>query len=188
MSITIILWHNALHILYGIDMLSLTSLCAFGISRPKYVFLSRHIFRGSNPYCIELWSFLIDISLDHISLCLWLMCLQVISMLSRRLKGKWSLRRRQGFHSTLSVLSTLRHHSTLSLQFWYNLHSYYCLPKGEKVVPKGLYFTLSIRFWRFMPKGEKVLAQSKRTAPPTNFKNSWFSKWYLFFKLVSLCV
>jgi hypothetical protein len=38
---------------------------------------------------------------------------------------------------------------------------------GEKV--KGLYFTQSIRFWRFMPKGEKVLAQSKRTAPPPNF-------------------
>jgi hypothetical protein len=25
---------------------------------------------------------------------------------------------------------------------------------------------MSICFWRFMPKGEKVLAQSKRTAPP----------------------
>jgi hypothetical protein len=34
-------------------------------------------------------------------------------------------------------------------------------------------------FWRLMPKGEKVLAQSKRTAPPPiskNFKN--FSNWY----------
>jgi hypothetical protein len=29
----------------------------------------------------------------------------------------------------------------------------------------------SLRFWRFMPKGERVLAQSKRTAPPPkNFK------------------
>jgi hypothetical protein len=36
---------------------------------------------------------------------------------------------------------------------------------GEKV--KGLIFhSQSIRFWQFMPKGEKVLAQSKRTAPP----------------------
>jgi len=59
MSITLILGHNALHILYGIDMFSLTSLCAIGISRPKYVFLSRHIFRGSNLYYIELWSCLI---------------------------------------------------------------------------------------------------------------------------------
>ena len=29
-----------------------------------------------------------------------------------------------------------------------------------------------------MPKGEKVLAQSKRTAPPPNFKMK-FSNWYL---------
>jgi hypothetical protein len=36
---------------------------------------------------------------------------------------------------------------------------------GEKV--RRAYISLtSIRFWRFMPKGEKVLAQSKRTAPP----------------------
>jgi hypothetical protein len=46
--------------------------------------------------------------------------------------------------------------------------------KGEKVVKKGFYFTQSIRFWRFMPKGEKVLAQSKRTAPPPNFKTHDF--------------
>jgi hypothetical protein len=32
-----------------------------------------------------------------------------------------------------------------------------------------------------MPKGEKILAQSKRTAPPSNFKNEVF-------KLVSYCV
>jgi hypothetical protein len=32
---------------------------------------------------------------------------------------------------------------------------------------KRAYVSLtSIHFWRFMPKGEKVLAQSKRTAPP----------------------
>jgi hypothetical protein len=30
-----------------------------------------------------------------------------------------------------------------------------------------------------MPKGEKVLAQSKRTAPPPNFKNEVFLNWYL---------
>jgi hypothetical protein len=46
------------------------------------------------------------------------------------------------------------------------------LPKGERN-KKGLYFTQSIRFWRFMPKGEKVLAQSKRTAPPPYFKKSF---------------
>jgi hypothetical protein len=43
--------------------------------------------------------------------------------------------------------------------------------KGEKVVNKGLIFHSSICFWRFMLKGEKVLAQSKRTAPPPIFQN-----------------
>jgi hypothetical protein len=33
-------------------------------------------------------------------------------MLSHRLKGKWSLWRKQGFHSTPSVLFILRRHST----------------------------------------------------------------------------
>jgi hypothetical protein len=42
--------------------------------------------------------------------------------------------------------------------------------KGGESSQKGSYFTQSIRFWRLMPKGEKVLAQSKRTAPPPNFK------------------
>jgi hypothetical protein len=46
--------------------------------------------------------------------------------------------------------------------------------KGGESRFKGLYFTQSIRFWRFMPKGEKVLAQSKRTAPPPNFKTNEF--------------
>jgi hypothetical protein len=63
---------------------------------------------------------------------------------------------------------------------WYNLSLIYYLPKGENT-SKGLYFTLSIRFWRFMPKGEKVLAQSKRTAPPPNFKT------YDFQIVISLC-
>jgi hypothetical protein len=52
------------------------------------------------------------------------------------------------------------------------------LTKGGESSNKGLYFTQSIRFWRFMPKGEKVLAQSKRTAHHTLFLRS-FSNWYL---------
>jgi hypothetical protein len=51
----------------------------------------------------------------------------------------------------------------------------------------------SIRFWRFMPKGEKVLAQSKRTAPPPISKINvvfqiWvnlFFNWYLIFDIIS---
>jgi hypothetical protein len=50
-----------------------------------------------------------------------------------------------------------------------------CLPKGEIVWERAYISLTSIRFWRFMPKGEKVWAQSKRTAPPPNFKKWSFS-------------
>jgi hypothetical protein len=55
-------------------------------------------------------------------------------MLSRRLKGKWSLRRRQGFHSTLSVSFILRHYSALQIGIIF--HSYFFVPKRRKF--KGL--------------------------------------------------
>ena len=93
-------------------------------------------------------------------------------MLSHRLKGKWSLQRRQGFHSTPSNYSSFAvtpHRSPI----WYNLHSYIIYQRGEKV-DKGLIFHSSIRFWQFMPKGERVLAQSKRTTPPPISKNIVF--------------
>jgi hypothetical protein len=51
---------------------------------------------------------------------------------------------------------------------------------------EGLISHSSIRFWRFMPKGEKVLAHSKRIAPPPNFKKNFSIG--MIFKLVSHCV
>jgi hypothetical protein len=90
-----------------------------------------------------------------------------ISMLSCRLKGKWSLRRRQGFHPLYWYhlpFAITPHHS----HNWYNLSLIFtCTNGGES--NEG---SQSLRFWRLMPKGEKVLAQSKRTAPPpkNNFK------------------
>jgi hypothetical protein len=54
--------------------------------RPKYVFLSMHIFRGSNLCYIKLWSSLLNISFDHISLSLRLMCFQVYFVPSRRIE------------------------------------------------------------------------------------------------------
>jgi hypothetical protein len=100
------------------------------------------------------------------------------------LKGNWSLRQRQRLplHSITHPSPTLQ----ASLHLWYNLHSYVLFAKGEKVVITGLYFIPSIRFWRFMPKGEKVLAQSKRTAPPPNFKINDFK--LVNFKFVFPCV
>jgi hypothetical protein len=63
--------------------------------------------------------------------------------------------------------------------------------KGEKVVRKGLISHSSICFWRLMPKGEKVLAQSKRTAPPLNLKRMFsigmIFNWYDFQIGISLC-
>jgi hypothetical protein len=90
-----------------------------------------------------------------------------------------------------------------SLQLWYNLHSYCVRQKGEKLVKEGFYFTQISIFGDSCQKGEKVLAQSKRTAPPgphhhpfakgfkmMNFsidillylkggENSTFKNWYL---------
>jgi hypothetical protein len=128
-----------------------------------------HIFRGSNLCYIKLWLCLIDISYDHISfMSMTNVFSSRLSYLVIDLKGKWSIWQRRRFHSTPSVLSTLCRYSAIS-PFWYNLHSYIVCQRGRES-KRGLYFTLSIRFWRFMPKGEKVLAQIKRTAPPPNFK------------------
>jgi hypothetical protein len=102
--------------------------------------------------------------------------LQVHFMLSHRLKGKRSLRRRQGFHSAPSNHSSFAVAPHNSPTLVYFLLLYFC-PKGERVV-KGLIFHSNIRFWRFMPKGERVLAQSKRTAPPP------ISKIYLVWSLL----
>jgi hypothetical protein len=106
-------------------------------------------------------------------------------MLSHRLKGKWSLRRRQGFHSTplnYSSFAVTPHRSPI----WYNLYSYIVCQRRREFQRAYISLT-SIRFWRFMPKGEKVLAQSKRTAPPHQFQNFSESCFQLvFFKLVFL--
>jgi hypothetical protein len=61
---------------------------------------------------------------DHISFMTTTHVFLSVFILSHRLKGKWSLQRRQGFHSTLTVSFTLCRHSTPLLD-WYNLHSYF---------------------------------------------------------------
>jgi hypothetical protein len=85
-------------------------------------------------------------------------------MLSHRLKGKWSLRRRQGFHSTLPVLFTLRRHSAPLSNFgiiFTHIHLYHW---GESKR------ALKTPFLAINAKGERVLAQSKRIAPPRQFQ------------------
>jgi hypothetical protein len=83
-------------------------------------------------------------------------------MLSRRLKGKWSLRRRQGFHSTLSVSFTLRRHST-PLFDWYNLHSYLLVPMGEKVKTA----LKRLRFLAINAKGGEILNPKQKDRTTT---------------------
>ena len=108
-------------------------------------------------------------------------------MLSHRTEREieYSIRR---FHSTPLVFAGIPHRSPL----WYNLHSYlFVCHWGES---KRAYISLtSIRFWWFMQKGEKVLAQSKRTAPPPISKilvfqfvfKVVFSNWYLIIDIIS---
>jgi hypothetical protein len=97
------------------------------------------------------------------------MSFQVYFTPSHRLKGNWSLRRRQRLPLHSIKLLILRRRSEQLSNFGIIFTHTLCSPKGEKVV-KGLIIHSSIRFWRFMLKGEKVLAQSKRTTPPPIFK------------------
>jgi hypothetical protein len=59
--------------------------------------------------------------------------------------------------------------------------------KGGENLQRAHISLTSIRFWRFMPKGEKVLAQSKRTAPPPIskvFKEVF--NWYCIFDIFQI--
>jgi hypothetical protein len=85
------------------------------------------------------------------------------------LKGKWSIRRRQGFHSTLTVSFTLHRHAT-TLSNWYNISLIFtCTDGGES--NKGL---SSLCFWRLLPKGEKILSPKQKDRTPPYFQNKVF--------------
>jgi hypothetical protein len=88
-------------------------------------------------------------------------------MISLKLKSKWSIRRRQGFHSnsngTIYPLPLLR-----KLSIGMTPLLIFLLPMGEKVLgPTGAKFKGSkvLHFWRLMLNGEKVLnpKQKNRT-------------------------
>jgi hypothetical protein len=109
------------------------------------------------------------------------MCFQVYFKPSHRLKGNSSLRRRQRLPLHSVKLFILRRRSK-PLSVFGIIFTHILFSKGgASNYRKGLIFHSSIHFWRFMPKGEKVLAQSKRIAPPPNFKIK-------IFKLISCCV
>jgi hypothetical protein len=96
----------------------------------------------------------------------------VYFMLSHRLKGKWSLRRRQGFHSTPSNYSSFTvtpHRSPI----WYNLHSYIIYQRG-RMINKGLYFTHKYLFLAIHAKGGESISPKQKDRTTTNFKNVVF--------------
>jgi hypothetical protein len=95
-------------------------------------------------------------------------------MLSRRLKGIWSLRRRQGFHSILSVSFTLRRHST-SPSNWYNLSLIFtCTIEGEN--EKG---SQQSSFLAINAKGGEILSPKQKDRT-TNFKNLIYLQNFVF--------
>ena len=112
-------------------------------------------------------------------------------MPSHRLKGKWSLQRRQGFHSTPSNYSSFAvtpHRSSL----WYNLHSYIICQRGRES-KKGLYFTHKYPFLVIHAKGGESISPKQKDRTTTNFKNIAFQVyvkeknfyWYLICDIIS---
>jgi hypothetical protein len=104
-------------------------------------------------------------------------------MLSRRLKGKWSTRRRQGFHSTLPVSFILRRHLTPLFDL-YNLSLIFtCTNGGES--KKG---SQKSPFLAINAKGGESISpkQNDRTTTFQNFLINIFQigmftfNWYIF--------
>jgi hypothetical protein len=94
-------------------------------------------------------------------------------MLSCRLKGKWSTRRKQGFHSTLPVSFILHRHST-PLFDWYNLSTHIYLYQWWRQY-KGSQIGMATRRVRggcsfCGPEPET------RTKNPTRTRTPWWGK------------
>jgi hypothetical protein len=115
------------------------------------------------------------------------MCFQVNIMLSHRLKGKWSTRRRQKASTPLHQIihpSPLLHNT---LQFGIILTHIIC-QRGRKFC-KGLYFTHKYPFLAIHAKGGESISPKQKDRTTTNFKNVVFQicikrrffYWYLIF-------
>jgi hypothetical protein len=108
------------------------------------------------------------------------MCFQVYFKPSHRLKGNWSLRRRQRLplHSI-----DIAHPSPLlraALQLLYNHSLILCLPKGEKLVT-GAYISLKYPFLAIHAKGGESISPKQKYRTTTNFQKfelrKGFSNW-----------
>jgi hypothetical protein len=109
-------------------------------------------------------------------------------MLSRRLKGKWSTRRRQGFHSTLPVSFILRHSTPLFNWYIFSL-IFTCTNGGERL--KGL---TKSPFLAINAKGGESISpkQMDRTTTLRKFLIDIFQigmstfNWYIFKTSISI--
>jgi hypothetical protein len=106
-----------------------------------------------------------------------------ISCVSLRLKGKWSIRQRQRFHSTPSLLLTLCRYSAISPS-WYNSSLLFTCTNGGENVKRAPTFSV----FATNAKGGEILSPKQKDRTTTNFKIfKNFSNWYLnVFDLVQL--
>jgi hypothetical protein len=117
----------------------------------------------------------------------------VYFMLSHRLKGKWSPRRRQGFHSTPSYLPFVvtPHRSPI----WYNLHSYIVCQRGRESNVRAHISLTKYPFLAIHTKGGESISPKQKDCTTTNFKKCLnvvfqlvlkkFFNWYLIFDIIS---
>jgi hypothetical protein len=119
------------------------------------------------------------------------MWFQVHFIPSHRLKGKWSLRRRQDFHSTPSIIHLLPSLRT-ALQFGI-IFTHLLFAKGRES-KKGLYSTHKYPFLAIHAKGGESISPKQKDRTTTNFKNlvfqlvfkMCFSNWYLICDIISI--
>jgi hypothetical protein len=118
------------------------------------------------------------------------MCFQVNIMLSHRLKGKWSPRRRQKastpLHRIIHPSSPLHN----ALQFGI-IFTPILFTKGGESLKKGLYFTHKNLFLAIHAKGGESISPKQKDRTTTDFKNvvfqicvkKRFSNWFTLFKI-----
>ena len=121
---------------------------------------------------IYLWSYLFYI--------LWLMCFQVYFKPSHRLKGNWSLRRRQRLPLHSIKLLILRRRS-MQLSNFGIIFTLILFTIGRE--SKRAYISLKYPFLAIHAKGGESSSPKQKDRTTTNFKNmfKWwnFLKWYL---------
>src|SRR5688572_3802232 len=107
-------------------------------------------------------------------------------MLSHRLKGKWSPRRKQKastpLHRIIHTSSSLHN----ALQFGI-IFTPILFTKGGESLKKGLYFTHKYSFLAIHAKGGESISPKQKDRTTTNFKNLVFQLVFkeVFFKLLS---